>query len=234
MFKVVEGRWGTCKFLSKDEYVGRSMYYYGEYNPDETEMILSLATETTGVCLDIGANIGCISQALLHSGYTVIAFEPQPEIFSLLADNCVGATCINSAVGSSAGTAQMPKVHYSDKGNFGGLGIGTHSIYGTITVPVNTIDSLALDVGFMKIDVEGYEYEVLCGASETIGRCKPIMYIEDDRGDKSNALRQKITELGYNIEEHKPPLYRENNFFGLKKNVWDRNYASHNLICRPV
>jgi FkbM family methyltransferase len=231
MYKEVIGRWGPCKFLAKDEYVGRSMYYYGEYNPDETEKILGLAK---GLCLDIGANIGVISQALLVSGFDVIAFEPQPELFKLLEYNCSKATCINAAVGDKSGTAHMPKVHYSAKGNFGGLGIGTPSIYGNITVPVNTIDSMKLDVGFMKIDVEGYEYEVLCGATETINRCKPIMYIEDDRGDKSRALRQKIEQLGYEIEEHQPPLYRENNFFGLKKNVWDRNYASHNLIAKPL
>jgi hypothetical protein len=98
---------------------------------------------------------------------------------------------------------------------------------------VHTLDSYSLDCGFMKIDVEGYELEVLRGAVQTIERCKPIMYIEDDRQNKSSALRTFIRELGYSIEEHKPTLYRENNFFGLKKNIWDRNYASHNLICRP-
>lgn len=249
MYKSVEGRWGKCKFLSKDEYVGRSMYYYGEYNPDETEMILDLAftdqdLENT-VCLDIGANIGVISQALLATGAIVHAFEPQPELFKLLNENCANAapidtynssryTIYNTAVGAEEGAASMPKVHYSSKGNFGGLGIGTPSIYGNINVSVITIDSLGLEkVDFIKIDVEGYEYEVLCGMENTIQMYMPIMYIEDDRGDKSRALRQKIMSMGYEIEEHQPTLYRENNFFGLKKNVWDKNYASHNLICRP-
>lgn len=244
MYKSVEGRWGTCKFLSKDEYVGRSMYYYGEYNPDETEMILGLAR---GTCLDIGGNIGVISQALIARGFTVAAFEPQPELFKLLQENCASAAapnahkyvssqyvCYNVAIGAEEGYAEMPKVHYSSKGNFGGLGIGTPSIYGNIKVPVATIDSLGFeDVGFVKIDVEGYEYEVLCGMERTIDQYTPIMYIEDDRGDKSRALRQKIISMGYEIEEHQPTLYRENNFFGLKKNIWNRNYASHNLICRP-
>jgi FkbM family methyltransferase len=213
------------------------MYYYGEYNPDETEAILSLAK---GTCLDIGANIGVISQALLANDFQVVAFEPQPEIFKLLELNCASAAktisyqVFNTAVGSEPGTAKMPKVHYSAKGNFGGLGIGTPSYLGNIEVPVVTIDSFNfVDVGFMKIDVEGYEYEVLLGATETIDRCKPTLYIEDDRQDKSRALRQYIYDLGYEIEEHRPTLYRENNFFGLKKNVWDRNYASHNLVCKP-
>jgi hypothetical protein len=128
----------------------------------------------------------------------------------------------------------MPVVKYSAKGNFGGLGIGTPSIYGSYSVPVNTLDSFAYEnVGFIKIDVEGYEYEVLQGAQATISRCRPIMYIEDDRAEKSRALRKLIDLLGYDIEVHQPTLYREQNYFNHKKNVWDRNFASHNLICRP-
>lgn len=230
MHKVVEGRWGRVKFFLKDEYVGRSLYNYGEYGPDETEKIIALAD---GLCLDIGANIGCISQALVVSGMPVIAFEPQPEVFKVLDENVV-CEKYNVALGGEIGVAKMPKVYYSAKGNFGGLGIGAKSIYGSYDVPVRTLDSFELqDVGFMKIDVEGFELEVLRGGRETINRCKPIMYIEDDRIDKRKALRAAIVELGYTIEEHYPALYRENNFFGLKKNIWDMEYASHNLICMP-
>lgn len=230
MHKVVEGRWGRVKFFLKDEYVGRSLYNYGEYGPDETEKIIALAD---GLCLDIGANIGCISQALVVSGMRVIAFEPQPEVFKLLDENVV-CEKYNVALGGEIGVAKMPKVYYSAKGNFGGLGIGAKSIYGSYDVPVRTLDSFELqDVGFMKIDVEGFELEVLRGGRETINRCKPIMYIEDDRIDKRKALRAAIVELGYTIEEHYPALYRQNNFFGLKKNIWDMEYASHNLICMP-
>ena len=233
MYKSVTGRWGECKFFAKDEYVGRSMYYYGEYNPDETEMIISLAG--TGLCLDIGANIGVISQALVFSGRDVIAFEPQPEVFKLLTENCPLVTCYNTAVGHEIGYAEMPKVYYSQKGNFGGLGIGDKSIYGTIKVPVTVIDDYNFkNVSFIKIDVEGFELEVLKGATKTITDNRPILYIEDDRTNNSRSLREYIQELGYTIEEHKPTLYREKNFFGLERNVWDKNYASHNLVCRYV
>lgn len=69
----------------------------------------------------------------------------------------------------------------------------------------------------MKIDVEGFEERVLRGGVDTIKRCRPIMYIEDDRVERRDSLRKYIVSLGYTIEEHEPPLYRENNFFGLKK-----------------
>lgn len=237
MLKTVQGRWGECTYFAKDEYVGRSLHYYGEYNPDETEMILSLASRDK-LSLDVGANIGVISQALLAKGHNVVAFEPQPEVHKLLIMNCKAAgnryRTYNVAVGSEMGTATMPKVHYSEKGNFGGLGIGESSLLGAYDVPLITLDSLELDpVGFIKIDVEGYELEVLKGASKLIARDRPIMYIEDDRVEKSFKLREYISNIGYSIEVHQPTLYREKNFKGLVKNVWPRLYASHNLICRP-
>ena len=59
MLGKVEGRWGTCGYFLKDEYVGRSVHAYGEYGPDETEKILELRGD--GLFLDVGANIGDIS-----------------------------------------------------------------------------------------------------------------------------------------------------------------------------
>lgn len=239
MLGKVLGRWGECTYFLKDEYVGRSVRNYGEYNPDETEKILELAKEAgEGYCLDIGANIGCISQALLGAGEDVLSFEPQPEVYKVLEENVrnLGGQVYNLALGSNVGQVDMPKVYYSEKGNFGGLGIGTNLGRGTYKVNVATLNDWNFDapVKFMKIDVEGYELEVLKGAKSVIDFYKPIMYIEDDRADKSYALRKYIREeLGYWIEEHKPTLYRENNFFGLKKNIWNLNYASHNIICKP-
>lgn len=256
MYKEVDGRWGRCKFFAKDEYVGRSMYHYGEYNPDETEKILELAGQGGGWCMDIGANIGVITQALINAGHWVKAFEPQPEVYKVLCENIWNAAikkdpsvtrplsgyevpapgAVNAGVGATAGTAKMPRVHYSDKCNVGGLGIGVKSPLGSYDVPIVAIDDemYMSRIGFMKIDVEGYELEVLKGATRTITSHRPILYIEDDRLDKSRALRAYITQLGYTIEEHKPTLYRENNYFGLKRNVWDKLYASHNLVCRPM
>ena len=238
MSRSVTGRWGVCHYFGKDEYVGRSIHSYGEYNPDETEYIIALAEEAEAaseqdmLVLDIGANIGCISQALEFSGYQVVAFEPQPEVFKLLRKNMLG-TCYNLGLGSKPEIAKMPKIRYDDKNNVGGMAIGTRGVLGTIDVEVRTLDSFNFqNVGLIKIDVEGYEEEVLRGAVETIARCKPILYIEDDRINKSARLHEFLTELGYTWTEHNPPLYREDNFFKLKQNIWDKNYVSKNIDCR--
>jgi len=232
--RFVDGRWGRIWFYGKDEYVGRSLFNYGEYNPDETEMIISLANERPGCeCLDIGANFGVMGQALEANGFKVTSFEPQPDVYDVLRRNVSGAT-FNCGLGDSTGSFTMPKILRGSKANYGGQGIGVRSDLGTISVDVITLDSLNFEnIGLMKIDVEGFEERVLRGGVETIARCRPILYIEDDRVDRSASLRAYITSLGYTIEEHKPLLYRPENFFGLQRNIWGRNYASHNLICRP-
>lgn len=226
--KTVNTAYGPCKFYGKDEFIGRSLYNYGEWSGEECEKIASLGK---GLCLDIGANIGFMSMALKHAGLDVIAFEPQPELFKLLCENAVGVDCRNIALSSFSGKALMPRIRYGAKGNYGGLGIGGRSELGTISVDCEPLDSFELDVGFMKIDVEGHELQVLQGARETISRCSPVLYIEDDREDRRPELYKELKYLGYKWEDHNPPMYRENNFAGLKKNIWDTNYVSMNIIC---
>jgi FkbM family methyltransferase len=59
-----------------------------------------------------------------------------------------------------------------------------------LRVQRRTLDSYKLDaVGFMKIDVEGHEFSVLEGASNTIRRCKPNMVIEIEERHKPGSVR---------------------------------------------
>lgn len=234
--RSVVGKYGLTYYYGKDEYVGRSVHNYGEFSPIECTKIVSLCSEMSGVVLDIGANIGCISQAVHAAGYEVIGFEPQPAIYDLFVKNNPSVSCHLVALGSEPGFAKMPRVDYSRKGNFGGLGVGYRSELGSITVPMRTLDSYEfLRTGLIKIDVEGHELEVLKGGYNTIMSLRPIMYIEDDRDDKSKALHKYLEEvLEYDIEPHEPPLFSPDNYFGNKNNIWSpHNFVSKNIICRP-
>lgn len=229
--KSCQTAYGPCKFYGKDEYIGRSLYAYGEWSGDECDRLVSLGS---GLCLDIGANVGFMSMALA-SRFNVVAFEPQLELFKLLRENVSEkpVECHNVALGSTMGTAHMPLIRYGDRGNYGGVPIIKTGGFGTILVQMRTLDSFNFEgVGLIKIDVEGYELEVLKGAVETIARCKPVLYVEDDREDKRGPLRAFIRALGYEIEEHRPRLFRTNNFAGTAVDIWSVPYESHNIICR--
>jgi FkbM family methyltransferase len=231
---TVNGRYGKVSFFNTDRYIGQSFLHYGEYNPEETEYVVSLAQKAgkDKLVLDIGANIGAISQALEHSGFTVEAFEPQPEVFGLLQHNIKGK-CHNIALASRAGMTVMPKIRYDEVNNFGGFSIGTTSkSNGSIDVKVQTLDSFNYqNVGLIKIDVEGFEEEVLRGAVDTIKRCSPILYLEDDRADKSESLHKFLTQIGYMWHLHYPPLYTPKNFFAKQENIWGQNFVSKNIVC---
>lgn len=234
----VDGRWGKCHFFTNDLYIGQSLRHYGEYNPDETEYVVAMAEKfcrgDKPRVLDIGANIGVISQALEASGFLVESFEPLPEVHQLLAMNMRGKTH-NVALAERAGFAEMPQLEYGEARNFGGFSLGTRSsLRGAVKVEVKKLDDFNFsDVGLMKIDVEGFEERVLRGAVDTIARCRPALYIEDDRKDKSESLHAFVRELGYDIQLHAPPLFRPENHFGNKENVWGQKLASFNIVCLP-
>ena len=224
--------YGPVLCYGKDEYIGRSLYNYGEWSGDECDKLIELANG--GNVVDVGANVGYFSLALASRGSKVYAFEPQHVLYDLLVQNVAGldVSCFNRGLGNVAGIGRMPRIRYGERGNYGGLSIGGRSELGQIEIYVEPLDRLCLnDIKLIKIDVEGYELQVLKGAVETIERCSPILYVEDDRLDKRDALRSFIKSLGYKIEEHSPRMYRENNYRGLKKNIWDKDYVSLNIIC---
>lgn len=60
---------------------------------------------------------------------------------------------------------------------------------------VSTLDLYRLSPVFIKIDVQGTEYNVLAGAQETLRRCEPVVILEDYRGNPNTV--QLMEGLGY-------------------------------------
>ena len=74
-------------------------------------------------------------------------------------------------------------------------------------------DDAALPINWIKIDVEGYEARVLRGATATIARCRPGLFIEVDdanlraQGDSAAGLLKWVEAAGYEILDaatHRP------------------------------
>ena len=90
-------------------------------------------------------------------------------------------------------------------------------------VPLSRLDDFGLErVDFLKLDVEGFESQVLEGAAATIERCRPVMYVENDREEKSPGLIQQLFDMGYRLWWHTPPLFNPNNFKGNPENIFPR------------
>src|SRR5262245_6719786 len=109
--RLVETRHGAFFVLETDTFISRSLIEYGEWTKGEVEILRRLVRPDDNV-LDIGANIGChtipLAKAIRQNGL-VLAFEPQPKLFQLLASNVTvnglaNARLHNAACGDADGT----------------------------------------------------------------------------------------------------------------------------------
>ena len=170
------------------------------------------------VVLDCGANIGVhtLDCARLMTGWgSIEAFEPQERIYYALAgniaiNNLFNARATFAAVGETDGWITVPHLDYNQPASFGSLEIRqrqkTEKIGQRISydekdgqrVPMVRIDSLERDrIDLIKLDVEGMEVEALAGASETLRRHKPIIFVEHIKCDRER-LSEPLIGAGYN------------------------------------
>jgi FkbM family methyltransferase len=150
------------------------------------------------VFVDVGANVGAYSLRAALQGMIVHSFEPNPGNVRILRRNSeINGLAIDlheCALGASEGTANLSA----------GGAASRISDEGELTVQVRTLDSFHLpQVDLLKVDVEGYELEVLRGAIETLERCHPAIMIEMHHwagAEKEAALFEILAGLGYGFE----------------------------------
>lgn len=231
-------RFGYMLYNKNDIYIGRSFDMYGEFSYYETELFAQIIKPDMCV-LDIGANIGAFTTVfskLVGEKGSVHAFEPQRVVFQMLCANMSINSIENvftyhSGVGASNGSVAMPNVSPYTFNNFGGISVSSELNEGSLPVNILKLDDLALQAcHFIKIDVEGMENEVLLGGVKTIQKYTPIMYIENDRVEKSEKLIATLKEFGYKLYGHNPALFNPNNFFNQSKNIFG-DIVSKNILC---
>ena len=133
----------------------------------------------SGVIVDVGAMIGNHSQFLAEQlpAFTIHAFEPWPPSRDLLRINCAGqnVTVHPYALSDWTGESFMR----AEPGNIG----HAYLTDAGLKVKVRTLDSFHFrDLRLIKIDVEGWEPNVLRGAWATINQWHPLIALEDWTG----------------------------------------------------
>ena len=199
--------------------------------------------------VDVGVYRGVYSYKLSKEFKHVYAFEPNPLIYPFLKKNLTkiikNLTLSNYALSNNAGVANL-KIPTRSKSIFKGnveelykLGLATihkknnFNNYESVKVTKAKLDDNLqnVNIGFIKIDVEGHEKEVIEGARNLIIKYKPILLVEiEEKHNKKPVLEtiNFINQLGYsaffcengqlhNVNELKN-LDKENNFFFLPLN----------------
>lgn len=161
-------------------------HYSNPHNHDEDERLLEQLLKPGDFVVDVGANVGILTLAALQSispGGKVVALEAHPVTFAYLQGNLalnrVGSsqvTALNLAAAAESGT-----IRFTDSG----LDALNHvSLDGVgIDVPSVRLDDLLADmlgdhgeIALLKVDVEGYEYEVFSGAQAILAHTRFVYF----------------------------------------------------------
>ncbi len=235
--QLAAGKDGYFLYNRNDQYIGRALEKYGEFSALEMEVLAQLCAPGQTV-IEVGANIGAHTVGLARRvgpRGRVLAFEPQRLVFQVLCANMAlnsltNVDCYWAALGSTEGSIVVPELDPDKNNNFGGLSL-LGAQQGT-QVTCHTLDRFVglSQVRLLKLDVEGMEAEVLRGGLQLLQKFKPLLYVENDRLDRSQALIELIAGQGYRLFWHLPPLFNPKNFYGASDNLY-AGIVSVNMLC---
>lgn len=188
---------------------------FGDYERAETDLIRSHLSEGS-VFVDIGANIGWFTlQASRWVGDSgkVFSFEPRPSTFdhlskSIKINGLENITIYNKALSDEVGSATLiaPEGHNSPGSSYLGKGKGVPVLLSTLDALLPPLDRL----DFIKMDVEGWEPNVIKGAVQTIQKFHPIILSEispwmlrERSGVSDRDYISLINSLGYDCQNIK-------------------------------
>jgi FkbM family methyltransferase len=173
----------------------REIYLHGVWEPEVTRAVRDLVRPGMNVVL-VGADVGyyvLLAAALNRTG-RVFAFEPFPAHFAVLernvrANGLDNVRLFNAAAGREEQTAELVNPGTESRLDLPGAA-GSDSDHNTatgerVTVPVRPLDAAltpllppGAKLDFVQIDVEGAEWEVLCGMEQLILRDHPMLLVE--------------------------------------------------------
>ncbi|MES0862929.1 FkbM family methyltransferase [Ruegeria sp. SCPT10] len=204
--------------------ISSTVFYYKHFISalEKPESLMSKAM------IDVGAYFG--DSVLIMREFTdgdIWAVEPSLESFDLL-QQTIKKNELESVYPMNIGLGAEPsEMMVLDKGDQSHLVAATaDSSKGQSKIPVRTLDSLvdehSIDVGLIKIDVEGMELDVLEGARKTICEQRPVLLISIYHNfDQFFNARKWVEDLGADYS------------FKIRKPLDMSIAVDTNLICEP-
>jgi FkbM family methyltransferase len=154
--------------------------------------------------IDVGANVGhyTLQLARLVGGTgRVIAFEPVPDTFELLASNVSAAAVRNVSLFNAAVSVQtaamgisMPRFDSGLKNYYMAALTAKDSEFDVLTIALDSIQ-LPRRIALVKIDVEGHELQALQGMEKLLGKDHPRLIVEG----VSEGVRDFLDRLDYDF-----------------------------------
>lgn len=207
--------------FSTNDAISANLYRTGQWE----EYLLTISRAflqelSSPLILDIGANLGSysipIAKGIQSIGGKVIAFEPQRIVYYQLCGNVIlnrldNYVALNKAVGDFDGEIEIPEINYEENSNIGAfsfdenyrknLNMDKYMMNTKSYVPIITLDKLKVEKppALIKIDVEGFELNVLKGSEEFLEKngYPPILFEAWDLDWFEEGKRKLLNFLNY-------------------------------------
>jgi FkbM family methyltransferase len=243
-------RLGELKYKGcLDQHVDRHIYYLGAYSPAELDFLGRAAAilrnqQSTLTFVDIGANVGQHSLFMACRADRIVAFEPNGEVADQLEANLRlnglnNVEVLRYALGREEETGELGSGHDGNS--------GSRSLLWSLdktkntTVQIRQADRAMTElsvkrVDLIKIDVEGYEKNVLAGLVETLRRDRPVILFE--LGPKAKIFGSADVKGGFRSEtELRAALYDDHCLFTLvgarKASLAAFDWGCDEAVCMP-
>lgn len=210
-YDLIQRRGNKQIAIFANDYIGIQINQFGLFEREELNLLFEYLSPLSNVflegnALDIGANIGNHSIYFSSRFRYVHAFEPNPRTYFLLkfnTESLINVTCHQLGLGHISGTFDMQQ----DLVNSGLASIkysmGSKSKH--FKIQVGMLDELEIPekeaICFIKIDVEGFEENVINGAEKTIRISQPVIVLEQHKGEFTSKgttpAIQLLKEIGY-------------------------------------
>ena len=188
--------------------------YCGLHEFEDMSFVLHFLRPEDLFC-DVGANVG--SYTILASaaiGSRTIAVEPVPATYQHLVDNIqineveALVEALNVGIGSEIGELRFTSAFDTTNHVLSGEEVSP----GAITIPATTLDQVCRDrtPGLLKIDVEGFETEVIAGAENLLGRRELAAIIMELNGSGERygydeaKLHEVVVGFGFRVCQYDP------------------------------
>jgi len=209
--------------LHNDKGISTELQIYETHEPLTTHLIINEIKKGM-VCLDLGSNIGyyaVIESNIIGELGKIFSVEPSPVNFPLLKLNLENQQLENFSVHNIAIGDKNEEMEFivSEKSNWSKIKTGNEKINPEdriIKIPVKTLDFFVDEnnikkVDIIRMDVEGFEYNILLGSQKVLKKFKPKLFIEIHKmylgNKKTHYIFSELKKQEYEIKYYIPRIY---------------------------
>lgn len=192
--------------LNLSDWVQTNLFFLGEYEKTELDFIMK-NIPPDALVIDVGANIGwyALNLSKFLTNGQVMAFEPFSKNHLALVSNIEANQFKNIKVfqiGLGNKNEKLQIRYNSADDNLGMASINLATYDYSEDIEVKRLDDFTSQMDltklkFIKMDIEGFEFEALLGMTEILEKHKPLLLIEQDE----NVLQYKTPEVVEKLDD---------------------------------